>query len=275
MKRTAFPTALASAVALLALVGSAQAQGIPTKLVVRVTAHDAKIIGSGVGGAKVTIRDADSGRVLAEGIQEGSTGDTRHIMVEPRVRGATVFDTEGAARFEAELTLEQPTLVEIAAEGPLGTPHAVQRASKTMLLVPGYDVVGEGVVLDLMGFTVVMATPGETVKAGEPFEVRAEVTMLCGCPHEPGGMWDADRIRVVARVVREGTEVLETDLAYAGVRNTFASTLTVDEPGPVQIQVLALDPDRANFGIVKRDATVVGSGATTGGHDGEDPRGGR
>ena len=70
-----------------------EAQGIPTTVMVRVIAHDAKIIGSGVGGARVTIRDAQTGYTLASGLQVGGTGDTRSIMITPRERGATVYAT--------------------------------------------------------------------------------------------------------------------------------------------------------------------------------------
>ena len=40
--------------------------------------------------------------------------------------------------------LERATVVEVTAEGPLGTPQSTQRASKTLLLVPGQDVLGGG-----------------------------------------------------------------------------------------------------------------------------------
>jgi len=237
----------------------AEGQVAPTKVLVRVVSHDAKIIGSGVGGASVTIRDAVTGQVLALGRQEGSTGDTRRIMLEPRRRDGTVYNTDGAAGFLATLELEEPTVVEITAEGPLATPQARQRASKTMLLVPGKDVVGEGVILELMGFTVILASPSDSgsAAAGRPFEIRATVTMLCGCPTEPGGMWDARDIEIVAVIMR-GHHVLDTlALTYAGKRNTYHATATVEQPGPIQIQVVAMDPAKANFGMATRTVDVL------------------
>jgi hypothetical protein len=51
-------------------------EALPTTVVVRAIAQDAKIIGSGVGGARITIRDARSGEVLASGVQEGGTGSS-------------------------------------------------------------------------------------------------------------------------------------------------------------------------------------------------------
>lgn len=251
------------------LTGGAASREGPTRVRVRVVAHDAKIIGSGVGGARVTIRDAETGRVLAQGVQTGSTGDTRAIVVDPVERGATVYDTPEAARFDATLSLNRPTHVLIEAEGPLGTPHALQRATLTTLLFPGVDVLGEGVVLELHGFTVEIFEV-EGAKAGDPgrgtastgtanggldptgFRVRARVTMLCGCPIEPGGLWDADRVRVVAQLVDHGRVVAEAALAYAGTTSTFEGFLPADHEGADELRVLAADAERANFGSASR-----------------------
>ncbi len=251
------------AMAVVAGLGSAamaQAQeAVPTKVLVRVVAHDAKLIGSGVGGAMITIRDARSGRILAEGLHQGSTGDTKRIMVAPRERATTVFDTEGAAGFTATLELSKPTLVEVMAEGPLGTAHARQRASKTLLVVPGRHVLGEGVVLEVNGFTVVLETPEDDarVKAGEPLEVRANVTMLCGCPTTPGGLWNADQIEIVARVLQGSKLLAEVPLAFTGAESTYGALVTVHKPGQVTLQVLAMDPAMANFGMVERTVRVL------------------
>ena len=152
---------------------------VATKVMVRAVSRDAKIIGTAVGAAKITIRDLSTGTVLAQGIQEGGTGDTQRIMLEPRKRGQTVYDTEGAAGFVATLMLGQPTVVEITAEGPLGTPQSTQRASKTLLLIPGEHILGEGVLLEIHGFTVALVEPtAETrIVSGRPLEVRATVRM--------------------------------------------------------------------------------------------------
>ncbi len=234
---------------------AAEGQAVDTRLVVRVISHDAKIIGSGVGGARVTVTDLETGEVLAEGIQQGSTGDTRAIMVEPRRRGGTVYDTEGSAAFTATLPLAKPTMVEVTAEGPLGTPHAVQRASKTLLLVPGRDVTGEGVLLELMGFTVQIIEPAGVIPADD-LAVRARVTMLCGCPTQPGGMWDSDKIEVIARLLDGERQVAETTLGFAGETSVYQGTFGPQRPGTYQLQILALAPAEANFGVATREITV-------------------
>ncbi len=250
--------AVVAVVALAASLTPAPLSAQATTLLVRVTSHDAKIIGSGVGGARVTIRDFRTGAVLAEGIQEGSTGNTSAIMVTPRERGATVYDTDGAAGYLATLQLSQPTMIEITAEGPLGTPHAIQKASKTMLVVPGRDVLGEGIIIELLGFTVELQSPavGASLVAGTPFTVTASVTMLCGCPTEPGGLWDADRFDVMVRVLDGGKEIATHPLTYAGTRSTFATELTLSQTGRLELQVLALDDDKGNFGMASQTIEV-------------------
>lgn len=251
---------LLAALAGLVLGGLETAEAVAqttTRVLVRAVANDAKIIGSNVGGARITIRDAVSGEVLAEGVQQGSTGSTDLIMGS-RERGATVFDTEGAAGFVAELALARPTRVTISAEGPLGTPHAVQTTAKSLLLVPGRDVLGEGLILVLNGFTVEISSPAEgaDVAAGEPFDVRARVTMLCGCPTEPGGTWDSSEYEIFARAVRGQEVVGEWPLEFSGTTSEYVATARLDASGEVELHVLALDAERANFGMATRRITV-------------------
>lgn len=234
------------------------AAAVETRVLVRVVSHDAKIIGSGVGGARVTVRELSTGRVLAQGVQEGSTGSTQKIMTEPRVRGSAVYGTEGAAGFLARLSLDEPTRVEISARGPLGTPHAEQRATTTMLLLPGHHVTGEGVVLELHGFTVEILEPPApaAAEAGGKLPVTVRITMLCGCPTRPEGMWDSRRIRRVARLVGEKGVVSEAGLQYAGETSTYWTSLELPEPGAYTLEVTAADPERANFGIARRPVVV-------------------
>lgn len=290
-RRPGMGRASAAAAALLlvpAAVPAVESQE-PTRVLVRAVSKDAKVIGSGVGGARIAVRDAATGEVLAEGVQEGSTGSTEAIMVTPRPRGLTAYGADPeAAGFLAELSLDRPTRVEIVAEGPLGTPHAVQRASKTLLVVPGYDVLGEGVILELNGFTVELLSPagpapaevagttgsaaGSAKLAGSgaasaaedplpvdrgPLAVRVRVTMLCGCPTEPGGMWDADGIEVFARLIADGEEMARERLGFSGERSVFVGTLPDPGDGPAALEVIAADPERANFGMVRREVRAA------------------
>lgn len=255
---TARASVAAAALLLVSVAVPAVEAQEPTRVLVRAVSKDAKVIGSGVGGARIAVRDAATGEVLAEGVQEGSTGSTEAIMVTPRPRGLTAYGADPeAAGFLAELSLDRPTRVEIVAEGPLGTPHAVQRASKTLLVVPGYDVLGEGVILELNGFTVELLSPASGSPSAGPLEVRARVTMLCGCPTEPGGMWDADGIEVFARLIADGEEMARERLGFSGERSVFVGTLPGPGEGPVTLEVIAADPERANFGMVRREVRAA------------------
>lgn len=234
-----------------------------TRLVVRAVSHDAKVIGTSVGGARITVRDVETGRELASGVQEGGTGSTPLIVQRPRERGASVY--EGSASFTATLQLERPTRVEVVAEGPLRTPYASQRASKTLLLVPGRHVEGDGLILELHGFTVEILAPeaqaagggadpssGDAparTHGGEPITVRARVTMLCGCPTEPGGTWDADRMDITARLIQDGRVVAEAPLAFAGQTSTYTGTIVAPEAGTYELEVLAVDEVEPNAGV--------------------------
>src|SRR5579863_4882048 len=237
----------------------AQTGGQETKVMIHAIARDAKVIGTHVGGARITVRDVSTGEILAQGMQQGGTGDTNTIMKTPRTRGMAVYSSGDTSGFLAVLHLDKPTVMEISAEGPLGNAQATQRSSKTLLLVPGEDVLGEGILLEIHGFIVTALAPLQDakVKAGSPFEVRATVTMACGCPTEPDGLWDANKIHVVARLLRDGKVQSEIPMQYAGVQNTFHVDVPVTSAGPLELQVLALDPGSANFGMTREAIAIV------------------
>lgn len=227
-----------------------------TRLVTHVVTYDAKLIGTAVGGARVVVRDAATNRILAEGQHMGGTGDTKRIMQDARARGDTVFGTAGAARYEVSLSIAKPTVVDISAEGPLGYPDQMMRTTKRMLLLPGHDIVGDGVVLELHGFVVDIMSPDTTQALPKSaIKVRAQVRMLCSCPTQPGGMWEAGL--VTARIVRDSTVMREAKLAYAGTASMYEGELDEVEPGVYFLEVLASAPKGATFGYVRRRITIA------------------
>jgi hypothetical protein len=259
MKTRGLFSAIAFAILILVSPLFAQTGGKETKIMIRAIARDAKVIGTHVGGARITVRDVATGEILAQGMEQGGTGDTDVIMKKPHTRGMVVFSAGDTSGYLAVLHLDKPTVVEVSAEGPLGNAQATQRSSKTLLLVPGEDVLGEGILLEIHGFiiTPLAPLPDAKVKAGSPFEVRATVTMACGCPTEPDGLWDANKIRVVARLLRNGKVESEIPMTYAGVQNTFHVDVPNIAPGPVELQVLAMDPGSANFGMNREAIAIV------------------
>lgn len=228
-----------------------------TRVVTHVVTHDAKLIGTTVGGVRVTIRDAASGRVLAEGIHNGGTGDTKRIMQDSRKRGDTLFTAADGAKFEATVSIATPTLVDVLAEGPIGYPDQLVRASKRVLLLPGRDVRGDGIVLELHGYVIDLMGPDTTqaLPASSSIKIRARVRMLCSCPTQPGGMWEVRD--VVARLVRDSKVVRQTALVYAGESSIYSGELAQVDPGVYQLEVIAANPTAATFGIVKRRVTIV------------------
>lgn len=239
---------------LVALSAATSLGATSTVVTVRAISRDAKVLGDGVGGARITIREAGTGKVLASGTQTGGTGDTRRIMQQPRARGAVVYESEGTAAYRATLDLTGPTVVEITAEGPLKYPQAMQRASKTLLLLPGRHIEGDGVLLEIAGFIV--DVPATEASSNTPVPIRAKVTMTCGCPTEPGGLWNADDITVTARILRNGSAVAEIALPYAGQTSTYEGALAALEPGTYVVEVLASDTRASNFGRAVAELVV-------------------
>jgi len=240
----------------------ARAEAVATRVTVRAVSRDAKIIGSGVGGAMIRVENAETGDVLAEGKQEGGTGDTRLIMATPRERGMSIFDTEAAAAYVAELSLSQPTEVTITASGPLSYPQAMGAASKSMLLIPGEHIEGDGVVLELHGFIVEIQSPEPMTPVGDRVDVSARVRMMCGCPIEPGGLWDADSKEFVARLKADGQVIATAPLEFSGRTSVFTGTVQVPagaRSGVLSLEVMVSDPGMQNFG---RHEIQLGGGAT-------------
>lgn len=165
---------------IISVPASFSAEKTTTEVIVRVTSKDAKVIGSGVGGAFVRIKNLETGEVLAQGKQLGGTGETDRIMVRPHRRGEVLYGASDAAFFQAEIPLEKPTPVEIYTEAPLGYPHAIQKGSKTLTLIPGKHILGDGVIIELNGLIVniIGPSPKDSLKWGEEVVVRVEVKML-------------------------------------------------------------------------------------------------
>jgi hypothetical protein len=228
-----------------------------TRVMTHVVTHDAKLIGTAVGGVRVTIRDVATDRILAEGRHDGGTGDTKRIMQDTRKRGDTVFSAADGARYEAIVSIAAPTMVEVTAEGPLGYPDQLARASKRLLLLPGRDVGGDGIVLELHGFIIDLMGPDTTqaLSAPSPIGIRARVRMLCSCPTQPGGLWEVRD--VIARLVRGNQVIAETALTYAGESSVYTGAFAPVAAGVYQLEVIAANPTAATFGIVRRRITIV------------------
>jgi hypothetical protein len=228
------------------------ARAVPTEITVRVLSRDAKFIGTSMGGMRVTLRDAQTGEILATGLTRGGTGDTDRLMHTTGGRRARLAD-ETAAKFVATLDLSEPRLIEAEAYGPLAQPQSAHRVVSSQWVVPGRPLSGgDGWVLELPGFVVDVLAPPAHVRlpAGTTqIEVRANVVMMCGCPIEPGSLWDASKYEVKAIVSHDGEPAGRIDLGYAGQTSQFAGTLPIEAPGVYEAVVYAYDPANGNTGL--------------------------
>jgi len=129
-----------------------------TRVMIRARSKDAKFIGTSMGGAFVVIRKADTGEVLASGLTSGGTGDTKRIMNEPLARGAQIADA-ATAGFEAKLDLVEPTFVTIEVSGPMGQRQSTAKATVQTWLIPGRNVTGDGLMVEIPGFAVNIVAP--------------------------------------------------------------------------------------------------------------------
>jgi len=240
------------ALALVLSLAPRPAFGEETRLAVRVISKGAKFIGSSMGGVRITVEDAADGALLASGVTAGSTGDTDRLMRQEHGRRG-VLSTPGSAVFTTTLDLDGPRRLRVSAFGPLAQRQAATEASVTLWALPGKHLDGDdGVLLELPGFAVDVEAPSSHSQlSGVPrdVEVRAHVTMMCGCPLQPGGLWDSDRLQIRASVERDGAPYVEVPLAYAGSASAFAASFTADAAGTYLVTVYAYDPDNGNTGV--------------------------
>lgn len=222
----------------------------PTEITVRAKAKDAKFIGSSIGGAMVIIRRADTGEILAKGLTQGSTGDTGKIMKMPRERYVPI--SEGAAGFTTTLDISEPVFLTVEVQAPYIKKQARVVAQTQTWLVPGKPIDGEGLIVEVPGMVVDLLSPQTHLYTGldkSPFEIRANVVMMCGCSLTDGGLWDGSKIEVAALVKKDGENFTVVPLEIQETMNTFSAPFTASAPGVYEILVYAYDPKTGNTGV--------------------------
>ncbi|MFW6044247.1 MAG: hypothetical protein ACOCR1_00745 [Planctomycetota bacterium] len=224
----------------------------PTELSVYVKSQGAKFVGSSMGGARIVIRDARSGKLLSTGRTKGSTGDTDLIMKGAR-EPATKIVTPETAHFRTTVDINRPRLVEITAYGPVAQQQAAVTVSRQQWLLPGKDIVkGNAITLTLPGFAVDVQAPSNHVKlegAPQTINIEANVTMMCGCGIEPDGLWDPNDYEIQVTIHKKGAEARTKDMKYAGATSQFEREITLEDTGLYEITVTAFDPTDGNTGV--------------------------
>jgi len=252
--------------------------GIPTQIDVRVIAKDGKYLGDDIGGALITIQDVQTGELLARGNTAGGSGVAN--LMEICLPRSEVLTVDGASVFTATLNLDQARLIRVTAYGPLAAQLSANTVSLTQWVYPGKSIVGGkqggGFLLEIPGLVVQILNPPTHFlpqTAPEDIEIRANVTMMCGCPigegHPP---WDPAQFEVMA-IIKQGeysaTEVpLEYDAdAPYGAPSQFSGKWEVPpntSPQPViyEIVVSAFQQRTGNTGV-DRATVIIPAAAST------------
>lgn len=250
-------TNLFAALILFSLGGSA-AWAIPTNIVIRIMAKDAKFVGTEMGGVQITLRDAETGEVLAQGLTDGTSGGTPLIMKDGHARRDVLSD-EKSAKFSATLDLDRPRRIMVTAAGPHSPKQAATTVSSTQWVLPGKSIDGgDGWVLELPGFAVsALDIPTEiNLAATQKIPVHAKVTMMCGCPITPNGQWDANKLEIAAILSQRGKNLHTVPLSYAGKPSEFGGDIDIAAKGEYEVTIYAYDPADGNTGLDRFTVTV-------------------
>lgn len=237
------------------------AQATETKLMVRAKAKDAKFVGSSIGGAHVIVRNAINGQIMAEGTTKGSTGNTNMIMKTAKERFSQISDDKTAG-FLAVIDIDEPTFVRVEVISPINKRNAQVHASTELWLIPGKDILGDGVVVEIPGFVIDILTPNthqnislaSLEKTG--LDIKANIVMMCGCPIEEGGLWDSKMMEVKAIFKKDGAVVTELSLKNPS-RNLFEGTVKVEEAGAYELTIYAYNATTGNTGVERINYVIT------------------
>lgn len=247
-----------------------------TSVLVRVQAKGGKFLGPDAGYSQVTLKQADTGEVLAQGTASGGSGNllaafvpsaTRAPVVTTQASGAqsllwlsamppTIPPTAG---FVAILDLDAPLLVSFTADALTdGAPNG-HGVTETMWVTPGADLTAEpGMVLVIPGLIVKVLA---ATVSGSELTVTAWVSMMCGCKIDPTLPWLPTEFAVTATVTdATGQQVAQTALAYQ-TTSTFGTSTPIALPsgsGTYTVTVTAVQPAEANVGSATTSVSVGG-----------------
>ena len=242
---------LAGAFLSAAMLLAAPALAEPTPVTVHVISQDAKFVGDSTGGAQVILRDAESGRILAEGVTTGGTGNTDRIMQS--AGRSPLRATPDAAAFHAALDIVRPTLVELEVKGALGRPGSAVRVTAQRWMMPGVPVTaGDGWSIELPGLAV---TPTVRIEL-EGLQVTAKVEPMCGCSLTPGGLWDAADYQVEASLWQDGRQDRKAGLAFANAPGGFAGTLPLPPAGHYTLVLFARNTVTGSSGLGRIEVQI-------------------
>lgn len=216
-----------------------------TQIMVRAKAVDSKFIGTSVGGIRTIVEDAETGEILDEGWINGGTGDTAVLMENPIKRGEPLTD-ENTAGFLATVNIDAPRLLRFKLIGPYGYQQAYQEASVTSWVIPGKDILGDGIMITMTGFIVDAWT---RVLEGGQVDIYTKASLLCGCPITKDGLWKADNYEAKAIIMQDEKNIDEVTLDFTGPAGMFSGKTTITEPGHYKAVIYLFDAKTGNVGV--------------------------
>ncbi len=228
-----------------ALVLNSHAFATETNITIRAKAVDAKFIGSSVGGLRVIVTDAETDEILDTGWIRGSTGSTDTIIKNPVARGQSITD-ENTARFVAKVDISSPRLLKFTVIGPYAYRQSLQEASVTSWIIPGKDIMGDGIILNMPGFIIDTWT---SVMEGGIVQIFADSAMLCGCKISPNTEWNPRNFEAKAIIMRDGEKITEVDLPFTGPIAIFSGETTIAQPGHYKVIAYIIDQKTGNVGV--------------------------
>lgn len=217
----------------------------PTQIMVRAKSVDAKFIGSGVGGVRAIIEDAETGEILDQGWINGGTGDTAVLIENPLKRGQRQTDDKTAG-YLATVDIDTPRLLRFKLIGPYADRQSIQESTMTSWVIPGKDILGDGIIISMSGFIV----DGWTrVIQGGQVDIMTKASLLCGCPISKDGHWQGDNYEATTIIMKDGEKVKEVSMALKGPDGMFNGQTRITEPGHYKAIIYLFDKNTGNVGV--------------------------
>lgn len=217
----------------------------PTQLMIRAMANDAKYIGTSVGGVRVTVKDAETGELLDEGWINGGTGDTDRLIKNPIHRGEVLTD-KNTAGYLSTVDIDAPRLVKITLLGPYAYRQSLQEASITTWLIPGKDLLGDGITIKMPGF---IADGWTQVLQSGVVEFYLDASLMCGCPIKKNGLWDPKNYEAKAILMQDEKKIDEIPLSFTGPIGIFSAKTQLKESGHYKAILYVIDSKTGNVGL--------------------------
>ncbi|HHA18307.1 MAG TPA: hypothetical protein ENK70_01200, partial [Methylophaga sp.] len=113
-------------------------------------------------------------------------------------------------------------------------------------VIPGKDILGDGITLNMPGFIVDAWT---RVLEGGKLEIYTKASLLCGCPIYPDGPWDPKNYEATAILMQNETKVAEVNLDFTGPVGMFSGKTTIEQSGHYKAIVYLFDKKTGNVGV--------------------------